>query len=786
MLSLATPPIQVGKVRLYRDHADPDMYYYAAGEPHIAVYENRDLMYALYIYRDILEHDVFNGTSIPEEMGAGFLTVGIDCSHDEDALDEARATIAELEDKDEDRIKLAPIPYKDGTVRLIGLDIGDADQDARIPSVTDDRPKFVRNVMGTATPSLLGDLRGIFSVSLTDKGAAFMAGVHGTGALPFGVSYDLKFEGLRPAVEAKITADTSQIRTYFGGGIKGQYQFLKADISAGVEKMHRDGKVTIELTSQQTGAAAEKTKKLALDLFKERIIQNLFNPGLPSVPSQAANPGNSASAITAAANALRQTSSSASGSSGSITFSLKAEKEITTGRLEYNFSESAPEEQRDTPNAFLQALLDEDDLERTIVEIDLGQSVAFFNNLEIIVSGPSADEYQKLGIDQVTVDVFYGQDGDDTPPESKSLIFRSDSVRDQKIAFSRAGRKSVSYRYEVTYDFLDRDDIMADALRYKIPARSKAARTLSINPQEDFTFTQLRMRPGRIDEDVEAVDVRLALMPAGDEEAGATADDDIVAMEKVFRFTAPFADQPESERIWKIRRSGKETRSYLVKPDYVFANDEIYQQPAFMQSQSLLTLDDPFMARRDLLIIPNVVSENVSAIDVEIEYDDDESGYGRHFLETLRPPFAPHSISWPIIDKNNRLISYRVTVHENGLSETSETAVSEEPSITVGASLVLMDRVSVRLIGGTLADAGIDAVVVDVKTTDAQGEETTNSLFFAEGEEMLQTVPLVRRPDEAPVFSWRVQSFKVDGSQTTSEWEQRSGNPLLIISIRTL
>jgi len=51
---------------------------------------------------------------------------------------------------------------------------------------------------------------------------------------------------------------------------------------------------------------------------------------------------------------------------------------------------------------------------------------------------------------------------------------------------------------------------------------------------------------------------------------------------------------------------------------------------------------------------------------------------------------------------------------------------------------------------------------------------------------MLQTVPLVRRPDEAPVFSWRVQSFKVDGSQTTSEWEQRSGNPLLIISIRTL
>lgn len=783
MLSFATPPLQVGTVLLYPDHKNPLMYYYSAGVPRIAAYENNALMYALFIYRDILEHSVFNGTTIPEEMGAGFLTMGVDCGRTEDELEDARDALADMLSVEPEKILLAPIPYKDGTVRLIGLDIKEASATPAplVPAVTDNRPVFVRDVFGAARPALLGDLRSIFSLRLSDKGAAFMAGVHNSGALPFGVSYDLTFEGLRPAVEATITADTSQIRTYFGGGIEGQYQFFKADISAGIEKMHRDGKVRIEITSQQSGEAAERTKKLALDLFKERIIQDLFNPGLPAVPPQVAAAGSTASSLSSAANALSQTASG----TGSITLSLKAEKEITTGALVYNFSESAPEERRDAANGFLQALLTQQQRDAAIIEVDLGQSAIFFNTLDIVISAPEKSVYETLRITQITVDIVYGEDTDDVPPDTKSLVFKPDGARDRTIAFSRSGRKSVAYGYRVQYDFADDANVTADALRYIVPMQHKTARTLSINPQDDFSVRTLTVRPGRIDDNISGVDARIVVaQDAGDD--GASDENEMFTAEKIFRFTPPFSDVATSEATWTIRTRDKITVPYQVHLDYIFPNDEVYPMSPRSYSGSLLTLDDPFFSKRDLLIIPNVVSDTISAIDVEIEYTDDTSLYARHFLTTLRTPFAPLPLSWPIINPALRTIVYRTTVHENGLSETTEDQISDEPSITVGSSLVLVDKISVRLIGGSLTEAQIDAVVVDVKTRDEEDREKTTSLFFAEGEDLVQTVPLIRRPDDAPIFSYRIQAFKADGTQTTSDWVEKIGNPLLIISIRNL
>ncbi|PCJ95641.1 MAG: hypothetical protein COA45_12075 [Zetaproteobacteria bacterium] len=770
MLSFAAPPIQIDDVILYPDHQDPLMFYYSAGKPRIARYSNDDLMYALFLYRDILEHSAFEGTTIPDEMGAGFLTLGVDCGRSEDELDDARDALADILNKEPEDIKLAPIPYKDGTVSLIGLDIKDS-ENITIPAVTDNRPQFVRNVMAASTPALLGDLRSIFSVSLSEKGAAFMAGVHGSGALPFGVSYDLTFEGLRPSIDVTITADTSQIRTYFGGGISGQYQFFKADISAGIEKMHRDGKVKIQITSQQTGAAAERSKKFALDLFKERIIQDLFNPGLPGVPPQAANIADNADALASASSALSQSESGG----GSITLSLKAEQSTVTGELVYNFSESAPEERRDGPNAFLQTLLSKEDLDKTITMVDLGQSSSFFNNLEIVVSGPNSDVYETLRLSRITVDIFYGEVNDDELPEAKSIIFDVDSKRDQIVAFSRTGRSSLGYRYTVKYDFLDDDDISADALRYVIPSRAKQARTLSINPQDDFLFSRLRVRAGRIDENIASIDVTVT-----------TATEDLsFETEKSFRFNPPFGDVV-GHGLWNIRSLNKQLEPYNVKSEFVFGNGETHAPPIQEYAGSLLTIDDPFRATRNLLIIPNIVSEHIDAVDVEVEYKDDASGYQRRFQVSMQPPFTPRALSWPIFDSNFREIRYRSTVHENGLSETTEFELSDEPSITVGAALVLVDKVSVRLIGGSLVDAGIDAVVVDVRMVDAEGRERMSSLFFAEGIEMLQTLQLVRRPDEQPSFSYRIQTFKMDGSETLSDWTEKVGNPLLIISIRNL
>src|SRR5690606_12990540 len=130
----------------------------------------------------------------------------------------------------------------------------------------------------------LGDLRAIFSLALSQEGVAFLEGLYRDGAAPVGVVYELDFFGLRPALDVRIHADLSRIYRHFGGGISGGYQFFKAEVMGELDRLTEDGAIQIEVTSQATGAEAERSKELALSHFKERIVQEMFQPTAPSQP----------------------------------------------------------------------------------------------------------------------------------------------------------------------------------------------------------------------------------------------------------------------------------------------------------------------------------------------------------------------------------------------------------------------------------------------------------------------------------------------------------------------
>ena len=174
MLSFQTPPIEAEGITFYPDHADPLAFYYAAGEPRLAVYENDDLIYHLFLYRNILEHDAFSGTKIPEEMGAGFLTLGVSCSQLPNDLENAIDELAEILSLEVDTLKISPIPYTDGSVTLNGMGIGETTGALPAALGPNAREPFVISHIGSANPSLLGDLRAIFSVSLSEDGACLL------------------------------------------------------------------------------------------------------------------------------------------------------------------------------------------------------------------------------------------------------------------------------------------------------------------------------------------------------------------------------------------------------------------------------------------------------------------------------------------------------------------------------------------------------------------------------------------------------------------------------------
>src|SRR5688500_14985459 len=113
MLSLERPPIEIDETLLYGDHAVATHFYYAAPNPRIARTGGR-AMFDVCSYSVELEHSPRDGTTIPEELGAGFLTMGVECALPDAAEANLRRELATRTGVAEDQVTLGPIPYHKG------------------------------------------------------------------------------------------------------------------------------------------------------------------------------------------------------------------------------------------------------------------------------------------------------------------------------------------------------------------------------------------------------------------------------------------------------------------------------------------------------------------------------------------------------------------------------------------------------------------------------------------------------------------------------------------------
>lgn len=386
MLSLEPPILEIDGTTVFRDHAVADQFYFLAPHPTIARVGGRP-MFDLFAYTVELKHSALSGTAIPQELGAGFLTMGVNCVLSDAKRERLRDEIATRTGRPTEKIILLPVPYHKGTVRVIALDKFSAPAEPpESPASAEPlkgRPTFVEAIVGAASPSLFGDMRAIFSISLSQEGVAFMEGLFKDRAAPVGVVYELSFFGLRPAVDVEIDADLSRIHKHFGGGLQVQYQWVKADISAGLDFLEEKGDIKSRITSEQTGEAAQKSKELAMSLFKEQIVQQMFRPLTPQMP----NASSAGGLATAAAGAVAAGGAAAQGaaSTGSIGLTLKFQRTEELKKATFRFNERAPEERVHAPQAFLPLLVSKNDFEKRIHRVDLANE--FFEALDVLVTG---------------------------------------------------------------------------------------------------------------------------------------------------------------------------------------------------------------------------------------------------------------------------------------------------------------------------------------------------------------------------------------------------------------
>ncbi|MFI6291903.1 hypothetical protein ACIBEJ_09985 [Nonomuraea sp. NPDC050790] len=262
MLQLGSQTFEVDGVTVFRDHADPDQFWYLATEVVLRTRSDGRAAFSFLKYRpDVKDAGI---------EGGGFLmletAVSLPPATRSKILGQAQALAANP--------RLAAAPVEAGSVRCLALNLEGPGGTTAPPGAF----APVTRIMGTAKPSLVGEETAAFSLVLDEAGATILEAAFGNGLTPVGVVYDLTYSALTPDLHVEITADLDRIYTHFSAGLEAQIYWLRVGIDAGFEELLANGTIKIKVIDfEGTGDQAEKW---ALDFFKNDLLSKWFEPSL--------------------------------------------------------------------------------------------------------------------------------------------------------------------------------------------------------------------------------------------------------------------------------------------------------------------------------------------------------------------------------------------------------------------------------------------------------------------------------------------------------------------------
>lgn len=253
MQTLEAPVYNIAGITVLRDHQSDSDFYYLAGPPHITR-DSGEPVFSMLTYRNAVGGVNVNPVT-RDQLGGAFLMFEVDCGLTQAQLTTIEGELEALVPPGTGPINLSPVLYTQGSVSIIALDYQQTQAQApgvaaaapppvppasvpmpgEMPSVpapaaqaavqaaqNATQNNFVRGKIGTATPSLMDDLRASFSLSLSPDAAVLLTDAYRNDLSPIGVMYELQFTALRPALSVKAHGDKQKI-----------YEHLKMAFHAG-------------------------------------------------------------------------------------------------------------------------------------------------------------------------------------------------------------------------------------------------------------------------------------------------------------------------------------------------------------------------------------------------------------------------------------------------------------------------------------------------------------------------------------------------------------------------
>ena len=805
MLSLDNRITAIPGVTVFRDHQDLQQFYYINERPRVAMRNGIPAIRLTKYRRDITDNPAF---SVGDEVGGGTLSLTVDLHLSEDELDDVRDAIEDHYDDLDGEIKLGPVLFRDGTVRISGTPT-----EEEVETVSGGfRPMHFEQVYGSSKPSLLGENAASFTIPLGREQATYFEQIIRGGGADISVFYDLNYVGLLPAFHVKAKADYSRIYTSFETkfGVQGQIQAvsLAADVDLAFQKLREEGAIEVEILNFSDDQDMKDKSDEAWKWIKEMLTQDFFTSKMPVI-QQPAGGGNILSQLTSmfgqmpamgqvqsmmpqrsnSGNGAPQTAEAPAGLSDGVSSTTQtnpararaangqppvqqgageagnAVSQMSPVRLGLSLKLLRQDERRTrtfdfrlqqavtrnaNPNATLTSIADGFNMDRLITEVRLDDS--FFDR--IITTVTMGQDLETLGIASVAVNMEYpaqrdpGVDAD----HIDGFLFRPGSDDTFSFMTFLNDARDKDYRYKMTITFNPDTEWRGSSTQFESDWITSAKTELPLAPADEL----------------ERLDVEVGL--------STLANDALELVEVDVEYTDPVSGFSDRETFplspgagadhWRLRLRDGAPTGFRHRERYFFKHGNIRLETDWSEATPpALLVHAPFEGQVNCMVNPiRLDPTNLLQAIVDVTYVDAATGFRESFREVFDglEPLMPRERLINTITPDAGGLTYNMTLlRQDGTVVTQTGKEAPNGLIILSETEGALQRLRVRLPGSTLGDDRV-AIRVEFQAPDATFAET--AALFTPSQMEPKTVVVPQPDDTTRDYRFKVTAYDVNGT----------------------
>jgi hypothetical protein len=712
VLTIEAPYYFIKGITVFRDHLDPDQFYFLPGNPKLAA-ENGKLDFTLYKYRfDITDNP---GSDPTRAKGAGVALFSTEIPAEN--LQALQDEVASQSGRSNAR--LTPVMFTSASVHAL---VAHTDGDNLISDLVETHPAPIVSPHHAA-----------FALALTAGGATLMEAAVRGGTSPVGVVYEMSFLALSPAVNAKVRMQYDRVYDDFSVSLGFTYYYISAKLDLEIESLIERDLIHIEIVSFTDAADEERQRQMVMNLISARIKQDFFHSGLPPQQDDSAPAG-------PLGQLLGSSGSNKKVSSTSALFVLKARYDLQTELKQFNlvYDGRAAIALTHTSSGFLSTIV-KDGPPPNIQEIDLHDP--FFATLDVQLH--SVIDFATLTeLKAATLNLSFGD-------RRTSYVFTSATAGPFRFAAPLAGPGQDQYQYDVDYDF--DTGASSGAARLSVGPFQSRSRALVIDPMIHFRYRRIAFLLGPLDlSQVPQIHVHVRASPGA-------GKDDLASQEIVLNANS-------RQQIWRLHLPLTAADfTVLARTDWedghgvVHAGDE-----SEITSESVVALG-PYRDQLSIQILPAADWTAVSQVVVEVRYQDGDDLIDKQFIFTAAQKGAPQRLDIPLLDPAKRQYRWQETIMLlDGTSEAHDWTTADSALLVVGQKKKTAADLQIVWVG---QPGDIFGLRVDIWATDAGGNEQNTSVFLRAPGETQKSATLPLAADGQLDYRFEIHRMSAEGDQ---------------------